>query len=156
MAIAPSVLAFLEAHDISFDTITHPKSYSSAETAAAAHVMDDHIAKAVVLKSGDNFLLAVIPANQWVNLKQVDTEMNLPCQLAEEWEAEELFVDCQPGAIPPLGTPYGIETLLDEDLTSLAKVYFEAGDHEQLIVVSGDRFNQIMKGARHGHFYETV
>ncbi|MES9964857.1 MAG: YbaK/EbsC family protein, partial [Candidatus Sedimenticola sp. 20ELBAFRAG] len=92
MAIAPSVLAFLEAHDISFDTITHPKSYSSAETAAAAHVMDDHIAKAVVLKSGDNFLLAVIPANQWVNLKQVDTEMNLPCQLAEEWEAEELFV----------------------------------------------------------------
>ena len=36
MAIAPSVLAFLEAHGISFDTITHPKSYSSAETAAAA------------------------------------------------------------------------------------------------------------------------
>ncbi|MES9870717.1 MAG: YbaK/EbsC family protein [Sedimenticola sp.] len=156
MAIAPSVLAYLEANDIGYDTISHPKSYSSAETAAAAHVLDDHVAKGVVLKDGENFLLVVIPANQWVNLKQVEKEMNETYHLAEERDAEELFVDCQPGAIPPLGSPYGLETLLDEDLTALARVYFEAGDHEQLIVLSGEQFNRAMRGARHGHFYETV
>jgi hypothetical protein len=42
-----------------------------------------------------------------------------------------------------LGPAYGIETCLDQSLTSLAHVYFEAGDHEQLVHMAGDAFRAL-------------
>ncbi len=47
---------------------------------------------------------------------------------------------------------YQLETFLDEQLTSLANVYFEAGDHEHLLHISGAAFLTLLKGVRHGHF----
>jgi Ala-tRNA(Pro) deacylase len=63
-----------------------------------------------------------------------------------------LFPDCAKGAVPALGAAYGLETFLDEALTSLANVYFEAGDHRHLLRVSGDAFAELLAGARRGHF----
>ncbi len=63
-----------------------------------------------------------------------------------------LFEDCETGAIPPLGPAYQIETFLDEALTSLANVYFEAGDHENLVHTSGDNFKKLLSGVRHGNY----
>ncbi|MEA3292197.1 MAG: YbaK/EbsC family protein [Pseudomonadota bacterium] len=136
--------------------ISHPKSFSSTETADAAHVADDHIAKGVLLEDDDGYLLAVIPASQWVALHRMNTELDRDLHLASEKEVARLFRDCDPGAIPPLGEPYGVETVLDEALTSLASVYFEGGDHERLIRVSGEQFNRLMKGVRHGRFSEQA
>jgi len=66
-----------------------------------------------------------------------------------------LFDDCEPGAVPPLGPAYGIETLLDESLTSVADVFFEAGDHELLVHLRGEIFQALLRGARRG-YYSTV
>ena len=136
--------------------VPHPKTYSSVETANAAHVADDHIAKSVLLKDDTNYLLAVIPASQWVDLHRTKEELGRDLQLASEEEVERLFADCSLGAIPPLGSAYGVETVLDEALTSLANVYFEGGDHERLIRVTGEQFTRLMKGVRHGHFSGEV
>ena len=35
---------------------------------------------------------------------------------------------------------------------SLANVYFEAGDHENLVHTTGEAFRELLKGARRGHF----
>ena len=72
--------------------------------------------------------------------------------LAEEKDAAGYFPDCDPGAIPPLGPAYGMETLLDEALVSLAHVFFESGDHRTLIKVSGGDFLDLLSGVRRGHF----
>lgn len=156
MPIAPSVISVLTENQIDYEVISHPKSFSSTETADAAHVADDHIAKGVLLEDDDGYLLAVIPASQWVALHRMNTELDRDLHLASEKEVARLFRDCDPGAIPPLGEPYGVETVLDEALTSLASVYFEGGDHERLIRVSGEQFNRLMKGVRHGRFSEQA
>lgn len=88
----------------------------------------------------------------WARLHAVREALNRPLELAEEREIERLFADCAPGAIPAAGQAYELETLLDEALTSLAEVYFEAGDHEQLVRVTGEAFLHLMRGARRGHF----
>jgi Ala-tRNA(Pro) deacylase len=126
------------------------------ETAIAAHVPDDHIAKGVLLKSGENYMLVVIPASQWVDLHRVEGELGDAYQLAEENEVPRLFPDCDPGAIPPLGEAYGIDTVIDEALMSLANIYFESGDHEQLVHLDGDGFRNLMHGMRHGHFSTEI
>ncbi len=152
MAIAPKLLAYLTQTNTLYELVAHPKTFSSHETADAAHVRSDHVAKGVVLKDKTGYLLAVAPANEWLDLKRLGSELNRELQLVQEYEMDSLFADCQSGAIPPFGVVYGIETVVDQDLLSLAKVYFEAGDHEQLIGVSGEQFQTLMKGLRHGYF----
>ena len=152
MTIPAKVEAFLADKGTPYDLVFHPKTYSSSETASAAHLPEDHIAKGVVLKDAQGYLLVVIPASEWINLNHVRDELNRDLHLAPEEEMERLFPDCEPGAVPPLGEAYEIETILDEALTSLAKVYLEAGDHKQLISVTNEHFAFLMKGIRHGHF----
>ncbi len=72
--------------------------------------------------------------------------------LSEENQAAGYFPDCDAGAIPPLGPAYGVKTLMDEALASLAYVYFESGDHRTLIRVDGVDFLELLRGVRRGYF----
>jgi Ala-tRNA(Pro) deacylase len=152
MTLAATLKRYLEDRGVDYARVPHPHTGSSHETALAAHVPDDHIAKAVVLRDDAGYLLVVVPASHWLKIDAINRELGRDLQLAREDELATLFSDCRPGAIPPLGAAYGIDTLLDESLTSLASVYFEAGDHEQLVHVHGADFQTLLAGARHGHY----
>jgi len=128
MSIAESIKSCLDEHHIDYELVQHPKTYTSRDTARAAHVSEDHIAKAVVVENLDGYAMAVIPASGWLRLRALRDDADRSFILADESEVEKMFADCKPGAIPPLGPVYGLETFLDEQLTSLANVYFAAGD----------------------------
>ena len=152
MAIAKTLESYLLQHGVDYDLVPHPKTYTSRDTAKAAHVADDHIAKAVIVRDEQGYGMVVIPGSHWLKLEAIQNEADREFVLAAEPDATELFPDCAPGAIPPVGPAYGVETFLDERLTTLANVYFEAGDHEDLVHVSGEAFHELLKGVRHGHF----
>ena len=154
MTISAKLKKILSEHDIDYELLTHPHSGSTHETAVAAHVMEDHMAKAVVVRDSEAFFSVVIPGDNWLKTQAVNKELNRELHLATEDEIAEIFNDCEPGAVPPTGEAYGVETLLDKSLTSLANVYFEAGDHEHLVHVGGDDFLTLMSGARRGYFCE--
>ena len=152
MTIAATLENYMTQHEIDYELLTHPHSGSSHETAVAAHVPEDHVAKAVVVRDAEAFFVVVIPADNWLKMETVNKALNRVLNLATEEEVAEIFNDCEPGAAPPVGEPYGIETLLDKSLTSLANVYFEAGDHEQLVHVNGENFMTLLSGARQGYY----
>ena len=152
MAVAETVKRFLEQHSVEYDLIPHPHTGSSHETAEAAHVSEDHIAKAVIVKDTAGYAMVVVPASHWVEVEHLRKELNRDFHLATEDELAKLFSDCEAGAVPPLGPAYGVETFLDQALASLANVYFEAGDHEQLIHTTGDDFRTLLGGVRHGYY----
>jgi Ala-tRNA(Pro) deacylase len=152
MTIAATQQRYLVQRNAAYDLLLHPHTGSSHETAEAAHIPDDHIAKAVVVKDASGYAIVVIPASNLLRLKHLRRELKRDLQLVPEEELVTLFADCEPGAVPPLGPAYGIETFLDESLTSLADVYFEAGDHEQLVHLSGEDFQTLLAGARRGYF----
>ena len=152
MAIAQTVEDFLAKHAIEYKLVAHPHTGSSHETAEAAHVSEDHIAKAVIVKESGNYAMVVVPANNWVEVEHLRKELNRDFHLAAEDELKALFPDCETGAVPPLGPAYGIETFLDQALISLANVYFEAGDHEQLVHIGSDDFRTLLSGVRQGHY----
>jgi len=152
MAIADTVKTILAEKSVDYDLVAHPHTGSSHETAEASHVNEDHIAKAVIVKDASGYAMVVVPASTYVEMKHVRKELDREFELVVEDEFAKLFTDCEPGAVPPLGPAYGIETFLDEALTSLANVYFESGDHEHLVHVSGEDFKRLLSGVRHGHF----
>ena len=152
MTIAATVRQYIEGRGIAYELISHPVTGSSHESAEAAHVDDGHIAKAVILQDDWGTAMAVVPGDAWVKLSAVNRELDRELKLAEEGDAAGHFPDCDAGALPPLGPAYGMETLLDEALASLAYVYFESGDHRNLVRVSGEGFLELLSGVRRGHY----
>jgi Ala-tRNA(Pro) deacylase len=100
-----------------------------------------------MLGDDNGYLMAVIPASHRLDLSAVRHELNRDLGLATEREIMELFKDCEPGAVPPLGCAYGIEMVLDQSLGDTPDAYFEGGDHESLVHVSGRDFLKLMAGA---------
>lgn len=151
MTIATSVLNMLEERHIPYKVLEHAKTATSPQTALSAHVPEDHIAKAVLTKDNLGYVMAVIAGDQWLDQRRLSEELGRDLRLATEDDIGRLFSDCDLGAIPPLGSAYGVDTLLDEDLMNLSRVYLEAGDHEHLIEVEAKDFHELMRGVRHGH-----
>jgi len=152
MAIAMTLQQYMQDQDIPFDVISHTKTRSSGETASAAHVSGNCLAKTVILEDELGYVMVVLPASHHVMLSAVDDQMRRRLTLASESELPRLFRDCALGAIPPIGDAYGIETMVDDSLAEQADIYFEAGDHELLVHVSNEQFDTMMADAMHGNF----
>jgi Ala-tRNA(Pro) deacylase len=152
MAIAARLKWYLDANGVEYEIIPHRHTASSHETAAAAHVPEDQLAKSVVLEDEEGYVLAVLPASRRVAIGELREQLNRNVTLANEGELKELFDDCEIGAIPPLGAAYGIASVVDDALLEASEIYFEAGDHEDLVHVGGEEFLGLISGSRHGRF----
>lgn len=152
MSIASRVSDYLVEQDADFDVLNHPHSSTSMESAQLAHVPGDRIAKSVVLEDDRGYLLAVLPASCKVDLGELHRQTNRNLGLASEYEIGALFDDCEPGAVPPFGGVYEMETIVDDSLAEQSDIYFEAGDHERLIHVSAETFETLLGDVQHSEF----
>jgi Ala-tRNA(Pro) deacylase len=156
MSIARSVESFLKDHHVDYELVHHPRSVTSMHTASAAHVPGMQLAKSVLLEDEDGYLMAVIPSTHRVDLGKLHHQLQRRIGLAIEHEVAELFPDCDPGAIPAIGEAYHVETIIDDALLAQPDVYFEAGDHEALVHMSGADFGVMMTGVPHGQFTHHI
>ena len=72
--------------------------------------------------------------------------------MANEEQIETLFIDCEPGSVPALGAAYGLNVVVDDSLAQQPEIYFEGGDHANLVHVSGTSFRKLMADSKHGRF----
>lgn len=144
MSIAAMVRTCLSDAGVQYEIIEHPRTSNSTHTAEAAHVPGEMLAKSVLLEDGEKYLMAVVPATRSVDLGALHRRLGRAIGLATEEEVARLFADCEPGAVPPLGQIYGIETILDEAFVEAEDVYFEGGDHRALVHVNGSDFLKLM------------
>ena len=156
MAIAKTVEWYLDNHGVSYETLEHPYSRSSEETADVAFIWEDQLAKPVLLEDERGYLLVVVPASYRVDLKKLERELDRKLALATEEELTDLFPDCEIGALPPLGQAYGIPTVYDDRLRRLSCVYFEGGDHRDLVYMGGREFIDLLKDSPHGDLCRSI
>lgn len=165
MSISLQLRKYLSAKDIAYDVVAHQSTASSMRTAEASQIPGECLAKGVVLRTehelhGDcfsqpshsSYILAVLPASHRINLQDLRTHLGFDVVLANEHEVEELFEDCSPGAIPPIGECYGLDVVVDESVVGQPEVYLEAGDHETLVHLSRDQFARLLQTAKQGRF----
>lgn len=152
MTTAPKLEKFLSGSGADYDLMPHDRTMSSLRSAQACHVPADCVAKAVVLRDDGGYLVAVLPASRHLRFDDLERQGHSPVRMATEEEVEDLFPDCAPGAVPPIGAAYGLKTIVDESMVELPDIYFESGDHTTLVHMSGPTFNRLMAAAEHGHF----
>ncbi len=149
MAIAISIQQYLNENGVDYDSFEHRPTSSSLESARAGFVPSEKLAKGVVLRNQEGYLLTVLPASQMTDLNKVGGLLHQPVALALEEEIIALFPDCEEGAVPPVGAAYGLHTIVDESLDREEDVYFEAGDHRTLVHLSGSQFLKLMQKSSH-------
>lgn len=152
MALATTVEQYLDSHHIPYEILNHPRTPTSLKAAEAAEIEADCLAKAILLEDDSGYMVAVLPATRHLKLRKLCQEVGRDLHMATEGEINQLFKDCDVGAVPPLGPAYGLETVLDDSLSGHVDIFLEAGDHERLIHVKTADFMQLMHDARHGHF----
>ena len=143
---------FLDSRGISYETLPHPHSSNSSETARAANVPADKLAKSVILEDERGYIMAILPASCRISLDDLEGELDRKLELASEEELGQLFVDCEVGAVPPIADPYGIPAVVDDRMWGVDDVFLEAGNHEDVIHLSGEAFHELLKDASHGSF----
>jgi Ala-tRNA(Pro) deacylase len=132
--------------------LPHPHSSTSRETARRAQVPPEGLAKPVLLEDDRGYVMAIVPASHRVDLAQLSEQLNRDLVLAKEREIAALFHDCDRGAMPPVGGPYRVPTVYDDALAACAEIYFEAGDHEDVVHLRGRDFLRLLQGSLHGSF----
>ncbi len=154
MSIAPKIERLLRSEGVTYDVVEHPRTYEATFSAAVSHVHGADLAKAVVLhdEKDDSFVLAVLPATKRVHLGVLEAATHRPFELASETDIARLFGDCELGAVPPFGRADGLETIVDDTIVRQDEIYFEAGDHTELVHVTGHEFRRLMAGAEVVHF----
>jgi Ala-tRNA(Pro) deacylase len=144
MNLSPAIEHYLKNQHVTYDVLEHPHSSSALESAHAAHVTPAQVAKAVVLRDGDDLLMCVLPASHELLLNWVDRDYGGHHQLVSEDELAQLFPDCEIGAVPPLGQAYGMKVVWDNSLRHARELYLEAGDHYHLLRLTQDDFIGVM------------
>jgi Ala-tRNA(Pro) deacylase len=152
MTIARKLQDYIDSEGIDYDTVPHHRTATSSQSALAARVPGNKLAKSVVVHHEMGYVLAVVPSTHRIELSTLQDVMNKRLGLASEEEVSSLFADCDIGAVPPVGSAYDVPVILDESLGSASDVYFEGGDHETLVHVSGLNFRNLMKDARVARF----
>lgn len=150
MAISPTLERHLASKQIEYDLVPHPQTMSAMPTAEACHVSGDCLAKGVVLRTQDGYVLAVLPASYRLSREDLKVQLGEEFTLATEGELDQLFKDCALGAVPVVGECYGLNVLVDDRMREQPDIYFEGGDHATVVHVKQAQFARLMENARHG------
>src|SRR2546430_5565158 len=103
MEIPKQLIDCLDQNKVQYEILHHSEAMTAQRIAQAEHVKGRHQAKVVMMKSGDQHLMLVLPADHYVDLEKVERAMGKPVSFDHENEFKSFFPDCVIGAMPPFG-----------------------------------------------------
>lgn len=130
MTILKKLKDVLEKNGVSYEVGFHPEVFTAQEIAAAQHIPGKEMVKVVMVKADGKMLMLVLPASYQIDMKKLKKVLKAKkVGIAKEKQFEELFPDCEVGAMPPFGNLYNLEVWIDQVLTEDASIVFQAGNH---------------------------
>jgi Ala-tRNA(Pro) deacylase len=145
MEIPKRLIDCLNENKAHYEILHHPEAVTAQRIAQAEHVKGRHHAKVVMVKSGDQHLMIVLPADHQIDLEKAEKTIGNAVSLAKEQEFKSLFPDCAIGSMPPFGKLYDLPTYVDKHLAEQDYIVFEAGTHTDAIKMSYRDYEKIVK-----------
>ncbi len=134
MPIPQTVRTRLDREHVHYEVLPHSRAFRALHVARTLHVPEQQMAKVVIVKVNHRFVTTVLPAKWCVDLHALRKMFGTHhVRLATEEELSRLFPDCEIGAMPPLGTLYGLPVYVDRSLTGDGQIVFEGGTHSEAI-----------------------
>ncbi|SEF97161.1 aminoacyl-tRNA deacylase [Marinobacterium lutimaris] len=150
MSISSTLQSYLDRQKVPYHLRHHPYTETAMRSAFAARVPAHRVAKGVVLKDEEGFVMAVVPSDRQVDLNAVNRSLNRLLEPAAQRDVRILFRDCDPGAVPSLGQAYNMKIIWDDSLAKEQACFIESGDHTELLELDHQSFIQLMEHQPHG------
>jgi Ala-tRNA(Pro) deacylase len=145
MEIPKKLIDYLKERKVTYEILHHRAAFSAQRIAQAEHIKGEHHAKVVMVKSGEQHLMMVVPSNRWIDLEKLEKITGQPVSLDNEPELSSLFPDCALGTMPPFGNLYGVVTYVDKTLAQQDYIVFEAGTYTDSIKLSYVDYERIVR-----------
>ncbi|HTX46457.1 MAG TPA: YbaK/EbsC family protein [Solirubrobacteraceae bacterium] len=140
-----AVVHFLDRKHASFELIEHYATYSAKVEATAVGDAAPRMAKTVVLHDTDGYRIAIIPADEHIDLAKVRAVFGASAdlRLATEDEIAHEFPAFHPGALPPFRGLLGTPEVLDTRLLHYHRILCSAGDHRHTLKISPEEIQRV-------------
>jgi len=136
-------LRYLDRLQVRYSHSVHPPAQTARKTAAAERVPAHEFAKTVVYFNDSGFGIAVVPADQFVDLTRVGRLLGSSfIRLANEAELKELFPNCDLGAMPPFGDSCALPVIVDIGIAG-DFIAFTIGTHRDVVRLGFGDFQRI-------------
>lgn len=136
---------YLREHGVPYGSHHHARVVTAQEVAAVEHVPGKMFAKTVMVEADGELAMLILPAPSHVNPdKAADALGVVAVRLAGEEAFEDLFPDCEVGAMPPFGNLYGVPVYADEELAEDEEIVFRAGTHTDTITLAYADFERLV------------
>jgi Ala-tRNA(Pro) deacylase len=136
---------YLDKNNIKYVIIQHSIAYTTPEIAALAHIPGKELAKTVIIKMDGKMAMAVLPASYRVDFDSLKKALGAKkIEMATEKEFENIFSDCETGAMPPFGNLYDMDVYVAESLTEDNEITFNACSHRELIKLAYKDFENLV------------
>lgn len=128
----------LETGGAPFETVPHREAFTAQGVASAVHVSGWQLAKVLVVRApGEGPVMVVLPASCRLDFAAVARVLDKPSvSLVPEEELQDLFPDCETGAMPPFGQLYGMPVYADKCFPKASGFAFQAGNHHEVVRMS--------------------
>jgi Ala-tRNA(Pro) deacylase len=146
MTIMKKLKGYLDESDVRYEVSSHREAYTAQEIAAVLHVPGQKLAKVVIVKAGERFVMAVMPATWKVDMEKMKGVLgSADVRLATEDEFKNLFPECDVGAMPPFGNLYDLDVYVDKSLTEDREIVFQGGTHVDTVNMNYQDFATLVK-----------
>ncbi len=129
------IIGMLKTNHVQYRLLEHKAVYTSEESAKVRGTKLEQGAKALIYNAGHKYILAVLSASETADEKKLAQLAGVrDLKLANPSEVNKI-TGCTPGAVPPFGNIFGIETYVDKTLGKNLEIAFNAGSHTRSIVM---------------------
>lgn len=145
MTVSKRLKEFLDSNGIEYHVMTHKVAYTAQDVAAKQGITGWQMAKSVVLKCDDEFMLIVVQAPAMVDFERLRETLGCKeARLASEAEMERLFPGVELGAESPFGNLYDLPVYIDRGLSAEPEIVFNAGTHTETIRMKYEDYERLV------------
>jgi Ala-tRNA(Pro) deacylase len=138
------LISLLEAEGVPYEQHEHPPIFTAQELAQIEHVPGHNVAKPVLVRDEQGYVMCVLPASGRIDLQSLrETLGSADLKLADEAELTAIFPGCELGAEPPIGPLFGLRTVADYALMDDDYVEFQAGTHTRSVRIAREDFERL-------------
>jgi Ala-tRNA(Pro) deacylase len=144
--ILKQLVDFLDTNNVKYVNITHSTAFTAQDVAESAHISGKEMAKTVIVWMDGAIAMVVLPAFSMVDFNKLKGAVGAKSiELASESEFKDHFPSCEIGAMPPFGNLFNMKVVVDTMLAEDKEFAFNAGSHHELIRMSYQDYERLVK-----------
>ena len=134
MSVSARLKDLLDSEHVDFTQQEHAPAFTAQRLAEVSRTPGREVVKAVVVVADGRHAIAALPADKRVDFARLEAVLKAEyVRLAAEREFTAEFPDCEPGAMPPIGSLYGMPLIAANELHRDEEIVFNAGTHRDLV-----------------------